>query len=85
MRRASPGSKCGRRNNQLGWVAVKIGSEATVSTSAPAPVQVTNAVPWGKCLAGLGMGNPQPLTPGSCRLIADAKLEAVQDPDPARS
>ncbi len=39
-------------DNQLGWVAVKIGSDATVSTSAPAPVQVTSAVPWGKCLAG---------------------------------
>ncbi len=51
-------------DNQLGWVAVKIGSDGMVTTSAPAPVQVTSAVPWGKCLAGLGMGNPQPLTAG---------------------
>jgi hypothetical protein len=74
--------------NQLGWVAVKIGSDATVSTSAPAPVQVTNAVPWGKCLAGLGMGNPQPLTAGQLKLIGDAKLEAFKVltlPDPAEN
>ncbi len=71
--------------NQLGWVAVKIGSDATVTASAPTPVQVANAVPWGKCLAGLGMGNPQPLTAGQLRLIADAKLEAFKTltlPDP---
>jgi hypothetical protein len=64
--------------NQLGWVAVKIGSDATVTTSAPAPAQVTSAVPWGKCLAGLGMGNPQPLTAGQLKLIKDAKLEAFK-------
>jgi hypothetical protein len=71
--------------NQLGWVAVKIGNDAMVTTSAPAPVQVTSAVPWGKCLAGLGMGNPQPLTAGQLRLIGDAKLEAFKVltlPDP---
>jgi hypothetical protein len=72
--------------NQLGWVAVKIGNDAMVTTSAPAPVQVTSAVPWGKCLAGLGMGNPQPLTAGQLKLIGDAKLEAFKvltlpDPD----
>jgi hypothetical protein len=65
-------------DNQLGWVAVNISGEATVSTSAPAPVQVTSAVPWGKCLAGLGMGNPQPLTSGQLKLIRDAKLEAFK-------
>jgi hypothetical protein len=74
--------------NQLGWVAVKIGAEDTVTTSAPAPVQVTSAVPWGKCLAGLGMGNPQPLTPGQLKLIGDAKLEAFKVltlPDPGEN
>jgi hypothetical protein len=72
-------------DNQLGWVAVKIGSDSMVSTSAPAPVEVISAVPWGKCLAGLGMGNPQPLTAGQLKLIANAKLEAVKVltlPDP---
>jgi uncharacterized protein YgiM (DUF1202 family) len=64
--------------NQLGWVAVKIGTEVTITASAPAPVQVTSAVPWGKCLAGLGMGNPQPLTQGQLKLIKDAKLEAFK-------
>lgn len=71
--------------NQLGWVAVKIGSEATVTSSAPAPVEVTSAVPWGKCLAGLGMGNPQPLTAGQLKLIGETKLEAFKIltlPDP---
>jgi hypothetical protein len=56
-----------------------------VSTSAPAPVEVASAVPWGKCLAGLGMGNPQPLTAGQIKLIGDAKLEAFKVltlPDP---
>lgn len=72
-------------DNQLGWVAVKIGSDAMVSTTAPAPVQVINAAPWGKCLAGLGMGNPQPLTPSQLALIGKAKLEAFKTltlPDP---
>jgi hypothetical protein len=64
--------------NQLGWVAVQIGTDATVSTSAPGPAQVTSAVPWGKCLAGLGMGNPQPLTAGQLKLIGDAKIEAFK-------
>jgi hypothetical protein len=71
--------------DQLGWVAVKIGSDATVTASAPTPVQVASAVPWGKCLAGLGMGNPQPLSAGQLRLITDAKLEAFKTltlPDP---
>jgi hypothetical protein len=72
--------------NQQGWIAVKISGEATVSTSAPAPVVVTSAVPWGKCLAGLGMGNPQPLTSGQLKLIGDTKLETFKvltlpDPD----
>jgi hypothetical protein len=72
-------------DNQLGWVAVKIGSVATVSTDTPAPVQVASAVPWGKCLAGLGMGNPQPLTPGQLLLVNKAKLESFKTltlPDP---
>jgi hypothetical protein len=72
-------------DNQEGWVAVNISGEATVSTSAPTPVQVTTAVPWGKCLGGLGMGNPQPLTSGQLKIISDAKLEAFKTltlPDP---
>jgi hypothetical protein len=75
-------------DNQVGWVAVNISGEATVSTSAPAPVQVTTAVPWGKCLAGLGMGNPQPLTSGQLKIISAAKLEAFKTltlPDPAEN
>ena len=52
-------------DNQLGWIAVNIGGEATVSSSVPAPIVATSAVPWGKCLAGLGMGNPQSLTSGN--------------------
>jgi hypothetical protein len=42
-------------------------------------------VPWGKGLAGLGMGNPQPLPAGQLKLIANAKLEAFKVltlPDP---
>ena len=70
--------------NQLGWVAVKIGSDATVTASAPAPAQVANAVPWGKCLAGLGMGNPQPLTAGQAETDRRCETGSVQDPDPAR-
>ena len=72
-------------DNQLGWVAVKIGSDAMVSTDTPAPVQVTSAVPWGKCLTGLGMGNPQPLTSGQLLLVSKAKLESFKTltlPDP---
>ena len=64
--------------NQLGWVAVQIGTDSMVSTSAPAPAQAASAVPWGKCLAGLGMGNPQPLTAGQLMLIGSAKLEAFK-------
>ncbi len=72
-------------NNQLGWVAVNINGEATVSTSAPAPAPVTSAVPWGKCLAGLGMGNPQPLTQAELSVIKSANLECFKMlslPDP---
>ncbi len=65
-------------DNQLGWVAVNINGQATISTSAPAPVQVTSAVPWGKCLAGLGMGNPQPLTPTELSVIKAANLECFK-------
>ena len=70
-------------NGQTGYVAVIAdGSTNLSNTQPPAPVSV---VPWGKCLAGLGMGNPQPLTPGQIKLIGDAKLEAFKVltlPDP---
>ena len=64
---------------------MQIGGEATVSTTQPTAPQVTTAVPWGKCLVGLGMGNPQPLTAGQLKLIGDARLEAFKTltlPDP---
>ncbi len=70
-------------NGQTGYVAVTANGSTNLSnTPPPAPVSV---VPWGKCFAGLGMGNPQPLTAGQLKLIGDAKLEAFKIltlPDP---
>ncbi len=63
-------------NGQTGYVAAIADGSAILSNTV---------VPWGKCLAGLGMGNPQPLTPGQIKLIGDAQLEAFKIltlPDP---
>jgi uncharacterized protein YkwD len=40
------------------------------------PAQASK-VPWGKSLAGVGMGNPQPLAPAELQAITDSKVEAV--------
>lgn len=72
---------------QLGWVAVSVGGEATVQ-AAPVEVVVTSVVPWGKCLAGLGMGDVQPLTPQQLDIVARSKVEAFKIltlPDPGQN
>jgi hypothetical protein len=51
-------------------------------------VAVVTGVPWGKSLAGVGMGNPQPFTPGELKTLADSKVEAVKIlslPDPEQN
>jgi len=60
--------------NQLGWVAVKIGADSMVNTSAPAPAQVTSVV-RGVNASPAGHGHPQPLTAGQLKLIGAAKLK----------
>ena len=63
--------------NQLGWVAAVI-SGAEMLSSAPLNVVITSKVPWGKSLAGLGMGNPQPLTPTELAAIRKSNVESFK-------
>lgn len=74
--------------NTRGWVAAIFKGEATLTTTRPEPVRITSVVPWGKCLAGVGMGNPQPLTPVERTVIAKSKVEAFKLltlPDPGEN
>ncbi len=69
---------------QFGWVReqrdgtllvspVEAGPDALGATGPTVDVR-----PFGKCLSGLGMGNPQPLTLGQLRLVAQSKIEAFK-------
>lgn len=71
--------------NVRGWVAAVFQGEATLTTTPPTPAPIVSVVPWGKCYAGLGMGNPQPLTPTELTVIGKSKVEAFKMltlPDP---
>lgn len=72
---------------QLGWVAAAIASEATLADTHT-PVVITSRVPWGKCLAGVGMGDVQPLTPQQFDIVARSQVEAFKLltlPDPTEN
>jgi uncharacterized protein YgiM (DUF1202 family) len=75
-----------RDNAQAGWVAAVLqGTELLSATQPAAPPTPVSVVPWGKSYAGLGMGNPQPLTPGQLILVSKSKMEAFKTltlPDP---
>ncbi|MBP7686881.1 MAG: C39 family peptidase [Thermoflexales bacterium] len=74
--------------NARGWVAAIIQGEVTLTATKPAPVQIASVVPWGKCYAGLGMGNPQPLTSVELGVIRKSKVEAFKIltlPDPGEN
>lgn len=74
--------------NARGWVAVIFQGEATLTTTKPEPAHIVSVVPWGKCLAGLGMGNPQPLTPVELSVTRKSKVEAFKMltlPDPGEN
>lgn len=74
--------------DQRGWVAAIIQSEATLTTTQPTPTPIVSVTPWGKCYAGMGMGNPQPLTPIELAVIGKSKMEAFKMltlPDPGEN
>ncbi|MBI5567636.1 MAG: C39 family peptidase, partial [Chloroflexi bacterium] len=74
--------------NARGWVAAIFKGEATLTATKPEPTRIVSVVPWGKCLAGLGMGNPQPLTPVELSVIRKSKVEAFKIltlPDPGEN
>ncbi len=71
-----------------GWVAAIFQGEATLTTTQPTPAPIVSVVPWGKCYAGLGMGNPQPLTPTELAVIRKSQVEAFKMltlPDPGEN
>ena len=71
-----------------GWVAAIFQGEATLTTTQPTAAPIVSAVPWGKCYAGLGMGNVQPLTPIELAVIRKSKVEAFKMltlPDPGEN
>ena len=80
--------------NKYGWARQKSGDVMLVGkVDEPAPVTrptVTPvAWPYGKCLAGVGIANPQPLLPSERDVIASSRVEAVKvltldDPDQNR-
>ncbi len=74
---------------QYGWLREKQGNVTLVERLTQDTLLPTSPVgdirPFGKCLSGLGMGNPQPLTPLELAVIIESKVEAVKiltPPDP---
>jgi hypothetical protein len=74
--------------DQRGWVAAIFQGEATLTSTRPTPTPIVSVTPWGKCYAGMGMGNPQPLTPIELAVIGKSKVEAFKMltlPDPGEN
>ena len=70
------------------WGGFAPGEPFNFSLIYPTNVRLFDTVPWGKSLTGVGMGNPQPLTPNELKAIADSKVEAVKLltlPDPVQA
>ncbi len=69
---------------RYGWAREKLDGRLLVSkiepdTDAPGSTRpVVDVRPFGKCLSGLGMGNPQPLTHRQLALVAQSKVEAFK-------
>src|SRR5512135_26498 len=71
--------------NKVGWLRDKNGGAILVKPIEPGTPPIIDRRPFGKCLAGLGMGNPQPLTRSELDIIAKSKIEAFKIltlPDP---
>ncbi|HZY42786.1 MAG TPA: C39 family peptidase, partial [Anaerolineae bacterium] len=71
-----------------GWVAAIFKGEVTLTPTKPTPTPIVSVVPWGKCYAGVGMGNVQPLTPIELAVIRKSKVEAFKVmtlPDPGEN
>jgi hypothetical protein len=71
-------------NNRYGWVREKLGDVILVAEVSQPPTG--DVRPFGKCLAGVGVANPQPLTGEEVQAIAKGKVAAVKvltlpDPD----
>ena len=65
-------------DGELGWVIVHVDGERTLADQPPPAWPATPLVPWGKCLAGLGMGSLQPLTPVQLDIIQQSHIEAFK-------
>jgi len=75
---------------QFGWAREKAGNVSLVRrvdqlggasptpTPAPTPRPRVDVRPFGKCLAGVGMGDPHSLTAGQLQLIAKSRIEAFK-------
>ena len=70
-----------------GWVREKANDVLLVAPIKPE--DTTDVRPFGKCLAGVGMANPQLLTPNELAVVAHSRVEAIKvltlsDPDENR-
>jgi hypothetical protein len=63
-------------DGQTGYVASLFQGEKLLTTTKP--IAPTSAVPWGKCLAGLGMADQRPFTLGDLDVIRKSKIEAFK-------
>ena len=69
---------------RFGWIREQSGSTTLVkslepvTSTPPAPQPPAEPWPFGKCLSGIGMGNPQPLTPAQLAIVAKSKVEAFK-------
>lgn len=62
--------------------------KATAKQQKPVAKPPVDVRPFGKSLTGLGMGNPQPLTPGQLKIIENTHVEAFKTltlPDPGEN
>ena len=77
--------------NKYGWARekaddVRLVGAAEEQAAATTPTVTKVEWPYGKCLAGIGIANPQPLSPSELAVIGASRVEAVKvltlsDPD----
>jgi hypothetical protein len=70
----------------VGWARSQGDGETYLSDKSPGSTPGVDVRPFGKCVTGIGIANPQPLTGEEVRAIAASRVEAVKvlslpDPD----